>query len=153
VSYNDEYLYCLTESEIHICKVALSNFENGGKTIDSKDLTVRVVKPNRKIHLVTLNEFCIKEKYVLIALETDDNQLDYNRLYLDNFDNDQTFKPRYFQQREWVPRGSDYEADPIVKINYTFNPFNHTMALRRSGSFDIYWNFMRVDTVEDRKYY
>ena len=83
-----------------------------------------------------------------MALETPDNQLDFNKLYLYNF-NDDNFSYKWNQYREIVPRKT-VPNDPIVKSRYVFSKgFMFCVSLRSSGKFDLYWNMTRKESPED----
>lgn len=92
ISYNAELLYAATEDQIKICKASTDNF---GSTLDVNDLKVRTITPGLKIHGLLLNKFCVSDKFQLVAYETSDNILDFNRLFVENFDSDESFTYRY----------------------------------------------------------
>ncbi len=94
LSYNAELLYCATDSEIEICKVELHEFELQS-TLDAATMTVRKIVPGVKIHGLILNQFALEDKFQLVAYETKDNILDFNRLFIENFDDNDSYKYRY----------------------------------------------------------
>lgn len=53
-----------------------------------------------------------------------------------------------------MPRGKDYLPDPIVKSCFTFNAegYNYSIALRKSGGVDIYWNMLKIESTEGSKF-
>ena len=87
VSYNNELLYCATTNDIHVVKVPIDSDE-----VDVSGLTQRVIEPGLPIQGLPLNEYAINDKFQLVALETNDNQLDFNRLFIENFDDDDSYK-------------------------------------------------------------
>lgn len=86
-----------------------------------------------------------------MAYETADNILDFNRLFIENFNDDATYKFRYTQYREIVPRKPGHKKDPIKKTCIVFNTgnYNYSLALRESGAVDIYWNLLKIESNEE----
>lgn len=65
--------------------VPVSLFEDSGTNIDANDRTIRSLRPGLNIHGFVINIHCLNDKYQLVVLETPDNQLDFNKLYLYDF--------------------------------------------------------------------
>lgn len=55
--------------------------------------------------------------------------------------------------REICPRKLP-TADPIIKHSTMIcgDGWNYTVALRKSGKFDLYWNYTRKDSPEDSNF-
>ena len=93
-----------------------------------------------------MSAFQFKDKYSMITFETNDNQLEFDKILFDNFDNDDTFKTRYEQIREVVPRHVREQnrfltLDPIIKTRIVYsNGYLFGVTLRQSGDSDLYWN-------------
>ena len=102
------------------------------------------------IHGFIMNAHCIDEKYKLVALETPDNQLDFNKLFVNDITDDNRYAYKFEQYREIIPRKS-IGNDRIVKNRFVFSKgFNYTLSMRASGKFDLYWNLSRKESVDDR---
>ncbi len=105
------------------------------------------IDPNLNIHGLLLNIHCVNDKYQLIALETPDNILDFNKLKFDFTKTEYSFE----QYREVLPRKNPAN-DPITKSCWVFSKgFNFSVAMRESGRFDLYWNFSLKESVDDSK--
>lgn len=79
--------------------------------------------------------------------------MEFNRLFMDNFDDDDSYAYRFTMYREIAPRKPGYTHDPITKCCFTFSQgFNYSVALHESGKFEIYWNMMKIESPEDSKY-
>lgn len=95
----------------------------------------------------------------MVTFETNDNQLEFDKILFDNFDNDDTFNYRYEQIREVVPRHARGESrdrmlDPIIKSSFIYaNGFMFAVSLRGSGDADLYWNMQLKETVVGGNYY
>ncbi len=93
------------------------------------------------------------EPFILVVLESRDNQLDFNSLHLKSPPGARDFGFTFKQYREVVPRNIKY--DPIIKFECVFDDsqFNYAIVLRKSRAVDLYWNMQRVDAssanVED----
>jgi hypothetical protein len=107
-----------------------------------------------KIHgLFLYKEFSeIKHHHVLVSLETVDNQIDFNRLHVENsLEGDHFFEFR--QVREVVFRDT-VKLDEIKKFSICFTEKpdgtieSFAIALRRSGSCDFYYCLAKVATYE-----
>ena len=134
-------------------KIPLLHFEQKDEVIDGKYLQVKVVNPKIPIHGLLLNEYCLESGFVLVALETADNQIDFNRLFIDNFEDESNCDYRWTQYREIVLRSQPYMPDPITKCCFIFaDGFNYSAVLRKSGAFDLYWNMMRKYSSSDSKF-
>lgn len=88
----------------------------------------------------------------MTAIEIDDNQIDFTRLYFWERDTFNTDQIAFYQYREVVPR--KFLGDPIIKFKQMIqkNEFQFGAALRHSGAIDLYWNFTLVQTVTDEIY-
>ena len=156
LSYNNGFLFAGTDQEIRIINVPTDKFTTLGQVFDGKDMTQRILKPGLTIHGFLLNVHCVNDKYQLVAFETPDNQLDFNKLYLNNFSDD-TFSIKLEQYREVVPRNNGnatapFVIDPIQTVKVIFSGgFNYSCVLRKSGLFDLYWNMCRKDSPESSK--
>lgn len=102
---------------------------------------------SHKLHGLFLNAEGVREKFVLAAVETMDNQLDFNAIHVTNRPPAEDFDYELRQYRENVPR--DVTVDPIQKFKTVFTEmggreFNFSGTVRRSGAFDIYFNGFKV---------
>jgi len=80
-----------------------------------------------------------------VLLETNDNQLDFNKFVIQGHDI-ASFDWQLVQAREIVPRTC---TDPIRKVRYVvWEGMNYSVALRQSQDIDIYWNLQRVDSSD-----
>lgn len=149
LSYNNEYLFAASSNDIQVVRVPVSEF---GSVFDASAAKVRTINLDYAIHGFLLNVHCLNDKYQLVTIESPDNQLDFNKLYIYNIDEDEKFSYKFEQYRELVPRKNGFPNDPIVKNKYIFSGgFNYTVSLRKSGAFDLYWNMSRKDSVEHKK--
>ena len=72
------------------------NEEAMGSIVDAAGLKTRKIVPGLPIKGLLLNEYSVgQNKHQLVCLETSDNQLDINRLFIENFDNDDSFNYYY----------------------------------------------------------
>ena len=141
-----------TRNEIEAAWVSEHHFSENGTELDANDLKTRKVNPGLPIHGILLNEYSLEgEGFRIIACETRDNILDFNRLFFDNFEDDDSYAHRWTQYREIVPRKSEYESDPIKKCCFVFaGGYNYSTILRESGHFDLYWNMMKYESNDDK---
>lgn len=146
ISYNADLLYVATEHEIKICKVPPETF---GSTLEPESQKIRTINPGLKIWGLLINKIAVDQKFVLVAYETEENVIDFNRLFIDNFDDD-SYAFRYTQYREVVPRGGNWQNDPIKKAVFVFNNegYNFSTVLRESRGIDIYWNMLKIESTE-----
>ena len=88
--------------------------------------------------------------YIICMVETEDNQIDFTRLYFWNR-NFAANNIQFYQYTTVTYR--DVKLDPIKKFDffYTGSTFLFGLSLRQSGKVDIYWNHKRVSTSEDSK--
>jgi hypothetical protein len=86
-----------------------------------------------------------------VALETEDNQIDFNMLEVKSKPGNPQGEPFSFefrQFREVVPR--NVMNDPIKKLSVCFNDKNagYAVGLRKSGNADFYFTMARVASYE-----
>ncbi len=76
----------------------------------------------------------------MCMVETDDNQIDFTRLYFWSRDIKNS-DLEFYQYREIVPR--DIKGDPVIKFVQIIdnNEYQFGVALRKSKKVDFYWNF------------
>ena len=99
-------------------------------------------------------------------METQDNIIDFNRLIINNInEDDYTYKWKQYREvkpREGPTKGTRWVSDPIVKAVFVFFEdypdegergldFNYSLVLRKSGNVDFYWNMFLVDSSTNRK--
>lgn len=86
--------------------------------------------------------------YIICLIETEDNQIDYARMYFWTRDI-KTADFSFIQYTEVVHR--DVRLDPIVKYKQIIkdSQFLFGVGLRDSGKVDFYWNSKRVSTSEE----
>jgi hypothetical protein len=85
----------------------------------------------------------------MCVIETDDNQIDYARLY--NWNRGvKDAEHNFYQFREVVPR--DIRNDPIKAYTHVIkaNEYLFSAALRESGYVDFYWNSTLISTSDSR---
>jgi hypothetical protein len=56
--------------------------------VEAKDLKCRIVVPGVPTHGFLVNTFCLEDGFVIVALETNDDLVDFSKLFIDNFDDD-----------------------------------------------------------------
>ena len=134
-----------------MCAVAESLFdEEEAQELDAKDLKVRTIRPGLKVLSLFINlHYQTTGGYIIVAFENPTyNLIDFNRLFIEDIDDDDNWKFRYTQYREVVPRASGWQKDPIKKCCFRFSDdFNYTCVLRESGNVDFYWNMMLTETT------
>jgi hypothetical protein len=151
LSYNGGYLYAMRSQEIDILFIEAA-FSEEGTDVDGETCKRRQIPTTLKIQGAPMSKYQFNDKYQMIVFETPDNQLEFDKIILKNFTNDETFTYTYEQIREAVPR--EKLNDPIVRTFYTFSQtFNFSVALRKSGGLDLYWNMQRKETVEGCKFF
>lgn len=87
-----------------------------------------------------------EKQYLIVPLETLDNQIDFNTLEIDNRPPGDDFSYRFVQLREVVSR--DDKFDPVTKISIAADKYNDFFAvtLRKSSKVDFYYNGKRVSS-------
>jgi hypothetical protein len=86
---------------------------------------------------------------VIVALETTDNQIDFNVLRIEG--QGANFSFAFQQCSDVVPR--DVKLDPVVDLHSIWDDkeTHFAITLRKSGAFDIYWNYTLIDSsIEGR---
>ena len=97
----------------------------------------------------------------MVAMETKDNQIDFNVLYVEgNLKDSNKIKYEFKEFREVVPRPIPLDGkDKIVKLSISFSESiqekdisyqSFAVALRQSGNADFYFNMARVCAFEQR---
>jgi hypothetical protein len=126
-SYNGGYLYAFSEKEIAILHCN-KDFSDDGTVIDAYESKVRTIKTTLKILGAPMSKYQFKDKYQQVIFETPDNQLEFNKILLKNFNDDDSFSYSYEQLREVIPR--EKINDPVVKFcNIYSKAFSFAMAL------------------------
>ena len=98
----------------------------------------------------------IKDWKILAIFETEENNLDFNYVCWENFENESEFKFTFEQLSELKPRKENQiKNDPVVKVSSSYNEEAiFTISLKKSGLFDLYWEgqmkFSSVDIVDLR---
>lgn len=95
LAYNNNVLTAATRNEIEAAWISDSHFDNDGTVLEVDDLKIRKVNPGLPIHAIFLNEYALEDGFRIVACETRDNQLDFNRLFFDNFEDDDSYGHRW----------------------------------------------------------
>ncbi len=100
-----------------------------------------------KIHGLFVNK--VEDRHVIVALETVDNQIDFNQLFVINRPGgDEEFSYEFKQFREVVPRETKYDEVQKLRVSFTKLFQGYAVALRKSGSADFYFTMARVASYE-----
>lgn len=123
--------------------------EGQKKEIQMNEQEVKTINfGSLKIHGLLLNTEAIKGNFILAAVETLDNQIDFNAIYITNPPTSPDFDYELKQYRENL--GRSIRQDPIAKFKAVVVKFNnflefiYAVAIRSSGQFDLYFNGFKV---------
>lgn len=109
---------------------------------------VATIQPeDMKIHGILLNtNEETGDVYLLIALETLDNQIDFNLLDITKKPPGDDFDYHFNQFREVVPRNDRF--DPVTRFAYAFDHWGDLFAIasRESSKIDFYYNGQRISS-------
>lgn len=152
LAYHDGIFFLANKIKVHIigCKDTLAKAEI--RKLPYQKQTCATLQPGLSIHAIFLRKELVNAYYwktqVIVAMETQDNQLDFSCLVLKDFEKE-TFAFSFKQCREVVPR--EIKLDPIYKVSYVIDRSNtfYGIALRESGQFDLYWNMTLIDSIND----
>lgn len=142
--------YIANNNTIKVIDINYVLEEGGVTTLDPtpEQILTYQIGEQCKLHGFFENKFAKEQLYIICLVETEDNQIDFARLY---------FWSRviatgdlgFLQYTEVVHR--DVKMDPIVKYRQIVHEsqFQFGIALRQSGHVDFYWNATRVSTSEE----
>jgi hypothetical protein len=167
-AYHNEIFYVASSKDIKIFKY-VGEFEKKGEIkINIKPEEIETISRDHlrdmKIHGIYMNHSTSKS--LILALETVDNQVDFNQLIINSFneasegDEEKGFDFEFRQVREVVPRNTKYDEIKKFSISFTEKKDgsidSFAIALRKSGSCDFYYCLAKVATYEriiDQNYY
>eukprot|EP00347_Sterkiella_histriomuscorum_P013502 403364473 len=145
------HLYAASDNQIAVMFIE-KLCQTDGETIDASgaQYKVRIIKTKLKILGLVVNGLANSQKFLPVAFESEDNQIEYLKLTVQNINDDAKFDYKYEGLRENNPRDEKVN-DPIVKFRYTYSGgYMFGTILRKSGECDLYWNFMRIETVKNK---
>ena len=71
-------------------------FDDEIKEVDAQDMKVRTITPGLKIHTLFVNlHFATMGGFIIVAMESNDNLVDFNRLILENINDDDCFNFKF----------------------------------------------------------
>lgn len=132
----------------------VDEFENGSEERYSPDLNseVATISPeDMKIHGLLLNtNEDTGDNYLLVPLETLDNQIDFNTLDILKMPPKEELEYEFKQYREVVPRNDRF--DPVTRFVSVFDKWGDLFAicLRESSKTDFYYNGQRVSSITSK---
>ncbi|CDW78106.1 wd-40 repeat protein [Stylonychia lemnae] len=147
-----QFFYYANAKEIKIIELKVTP-PKGGQieySPQTQQYATYVINQPCKILNIFENSFSRDGDYLMMGIETDDNQIDFTRLYF--WSKDLTkLDVEFYQYREVVKR-NDVRDDPIIKFKHVIqkNEIQFGIALRQSGSVDLYWNFTLTNSPEER---
>lgn len=139
-------------NQIKLLQIDDFDEDDGGEhEVKFDDSQISIVVPDgHKIHGFFINEKMAhsqgsKNPCILVALETADNQIDLNQLFVLQPPGSETFDYQFRQFRPIVPRksaGGVAGFDPITKYQLVFNEDQRavSVAMRKSGRVDFYYD-------------
>lgn len=155
LAYNDSVFYVSSSKQMKLFTLVDDVEEGQEQRISPEESEIATIRPDdMKIHGLFVNKFGAgSQRYIIVALETDDNQIDFNQLFIDQKPPSSDFSYTFKQFREVVPRKSKF--DPITKFSCVLNEdeYSYAVTLRQSGKVDLYYNMQRVSTYECKRSY
>lgn len=136
------------------------------ETIKIREIIVRQNSSNinelLKLHgLLLTQDEKLKGCNVLVPIENEDGILDFNQLFVRNFEDDKTFDYDWIQQRSINTRTKNLIqlSDPILKACHIFTKDpdsnesvkNYSAIIRLSGKVDLYWNMYKLESSKQGK--
>jgi hypothetical protein len=155
LAYHDSIFYVASTKNIKLLTL-VDDFESGSTNRISPDVgseITTIVPEDMKIHGILINtDEETGDNYVLVPLETLDNQIDFNILEILQRPPGEDFDYSFKQFREVVPRNDRF--DPITKFVSVFDKWNDlfAVALRESSKVDFYYNGQRVSSITGESY-
>lgn len=149
MAYHDSVFYIASPKNIKLLTI-VDDFEAGSTERVSPDPSeIATIAPeDMKIHgLLINNDENTGDNFMLVPLETLDNQIDFNVLELTQKPPGEDFDYQFKQFREVVPRNDRF--DPVTKFVSVFDKWNDlfSIALRESSKVDFYYNGTRVSSI------
>ena len=151
MAYYDSTFYLASQREIKLFNL-IDDYEEGSEnrlTVNVEEEVATISPEDMKIHQVMIYTNDNEETMVMVALETLDNQIDFNVLTLLNKAVGEDFEYEFTQYREVVPRNDRF--DPVSKFLYSVNKWGYMTAitLRESGKADIYYNGSKISSINE----